>query len=503
MAEHKEAEYKLYFGDIHNHNAMGYGKGTLERSIEIARSHLDFFAFTGHSSWHDCEPMEGGRESHWYRGFERHNRNWDKIRRLMAEANEEGKFVAILGFEWHSSHYGDHCVLFPEDYEPLVMPDNLEELRKFCLEHDALMIPHHLANPQGRRGVNWEVFEESCSPIVEIFSEHGNSEEDRGLYPYFNHSFGGRVTTNTVRYALNRGLRFGFYASTDSHRGFPGAHGEGVMAVWAGGLDRKSLFEAFRARRTYGLTGDRIEVDFRVNGEPMGSEIKVGKEVEVFYDVSGRDEIDAVELIRDGRIVHRKFPEADGMGEDLEWDKPIQFRLEWGWGPWGDLALDRISDWEFEVELHGGKIHRYFVNWQSGPFDENRRHTAACTGENRISVRSFTSRQGAYRQNPNQSLVLEITGEGDAELALRMVKPVEQEYKTTLEALRLSGRFIPTGPFPKESMLLHRAVSHKTSSLRNSVTIPVEKSDPGYLYLRVRQKNGHYAWASPVFYNAE
>ena len=34
-------------------------------SIDVARTHLDFFAFTGHSSWHDMEPMEGGRESHW------------------------------------------------------------------------------------------------------------------------------------------------------------------------------------------------------------------------------------------------------------------------------------------------------------------------------------------------------------------------------------------------------------------------------------------------------
>ncbi len=51
-----------FFGDIHNHNALGYGLGSLERSIEIARSHLDFFAFTGHSSWHDLVSMEGGRE---------------------------------------------------------------------------------------------------------------------------------------------------------------------------------------------------------------------------------------------------------------------------------------------------------------------------------------------------------------------------------------------------------------------------------------------------------
>ena len=29
----------IYFGDIHNHNALGYGKGSLQRSIEIAREY--------------------------------------------------------------------------------------------------------------------------------------------------------------------------------------------------------------------------------------------------------------------------------------------------------------------------------------------------------------------------------------------------------------------------------------------------------------------------------
>jgi hypothetical protein len=56
-------EYRVYWGDLHNHNTVGlyhYTKGTLERSIDIAQSHLDFFAFTGHAQWHDMPPMPGG-----------------------------------------------------------------------------------------------------------------------------------------------------------------------------------------------------------------------------------------------------------------------------------------------------------------------------------------------------------------------------------------------------------------------------------------------------------
>ena len=74
-----------------------------------------------------------------------------------------------------------------------------EALRRFCLAEGALMIPHHVAYPEGRRGANWSVFREDCTPVVEIFSEHGNSEDDRGPYPFYTHSMGGRETANTAR----------------------------------------------------------------------------------------------------------------------------------------------------------------------------------------------------------------------------------------------------------------------------------------------------------------
>lgn len=35
---------RILFGDIHNHNAQGCGLGSMERSIDIVRTHLDFFA---------------------------------------------------------------------------------------------------------------------------------------------------------------------------------------------------------------------------------------------------------------------------------------------------------------------------------------------------------------------------------------------------------------------------------------------------------------------------
>lgn len=490
------APYRILYGDIHNHNALGYGVGSMERSIDVARTHLDFFAFTGHSSWHDMVPMEGGREAHWQKGFERLQAGWPDVQRLIADANRDGEFAAFLGFEWHSSHFGDQCVVFPDDHQPICRAQDIQELRRFCGAKGALMIPHHLAYPSGVRGVNWEVFDPCCTPVVEIFSEHGNSEDDRGPFPFFNHSMGGRVTANTVRAALARGLEFGFVASSDSHSGFPGAYGEGLMAALCTDLSRAAILDAINARRTYALTGDRIAVELDVDGAPMGARIDCGRQVQMRYAVEGRDELDGVEVVQDGHVVHRSFAQPQVKAPE---GAPFQVRLEWGWGPWGDLALERIADWEFEIAIEGGLLLRYFPCLQSGPFDEARRHRFQRVGEQGLKVVSYSSRKGAYRQNPNQSLVLEIAGDAATRLALHVTRPMSSRFDTTAGALAEGSMFCPTGPFPKESCLWHRLLPCTATRIEDRVTLDVPAAARSSAYLRVRQHNGHMAWASPVF----
>lgn len=490
--------WRIVFGDIHNHNSHGYGVGSMARTIEVARTHLDFFAFTGHAAWHDLEPMEGGREAHWLRGFERLRQTWPEVQQQIADANHDGVFCAFLGFEWHSSRFGDQCVIFPRDHRPLCTPDRIEDLRRFCLAEGALMIPHHLAYPRGRRGVNWDVFDEACTPVVEIYSEHGNSEDDRGPFPMVTHSFGGRQTAGTVRWALGRGLRFGFVGSSDDHAGFPGAYGEGLMAALVEDLTRPAILAAIRARRTCALTGDRIEVGFTVDGAPMGATIAAGREVEAAWEVHGRDELEVVEVIQDGVTVHRDFArEALPAAEALA--APVQVRLEWGWGPWTALALDRVADWRLEVAVEGGRLGRVFPCLQSGPFDEARRHRFARDGD-RLAIRSYTARRGAYRENPNQSVVLEVAGDAATALRVTLHEPAQAVSTARLGELHERSQHVAVGPFPAESCQWHRLVPLAASSVRGRARLAVP-SGRSYVYLRVKQRNGHLAWASPVFLN--
>jgi hypothetical protein len=492
--------YRIVYGDIHNHNAHGYGVGSIERSLEVARTHLDFFAFTGHSSWHDLPSMEGARERHWVEGFQRLKTTWPRVQQVIAEGNRDGEFCAFLGFEWHSSQWGDQCVVFPQDHRPIFYAADPEKLRAFCKEERALMIPHHLAYPKGRRGVNWDVFREDCTPVVEIYSEHGNSEDDRGPFPFFTHSMGGRETANTARAALDAGLRFGFVGSSDDHAGFPGAYGEGLMAALVTDFTRQGIFEAIRARRTYALTGDRIELEFAVEGAPMGASIDAGGKAEVSCAVRGRDELDVVEIIQDGRIVQRFFSQ-EFLPEKSVYESPVQLRLEWGWGPWGALALDRVCDWAMQVNVQGGRIARFFPCLQSMPFDEKRRHRFERQGEAGLAIRSYTARQNAYRENPNQSVVLEIEGGVDTVLELSLTEPVEQRSRHALDELRRRSVNRFTGPFPREAWQWHRLVPLGSSSLEGRCALDMPAGRRSYAYLRARQKNGHIAWGSPVFLN--
>ena len=397
-----------------------------------------------------------------------------------------------------SSQWGDQCVVFPQDNRPLFYAADPQKLRRFCQEERALMIPHHLAYPQGRRGVNWDAFHEDCdcTPVVEIFSEHGNSEDDRGPFSYYTHSMGGRETANTARAALDAGKRFGFVASSDDHAGFPGAYGEGLMAVLASDLTRDSILEAVRARRTYALTGDRIEVDFSVDGAPMGASIEAGAQVEVAFDVRGRDELDVVEIIQDGHVVHRAHAAEDAV----DFSRAFQVRLEWGWGPWGALALERICDWAMEAKLSSGRIKRVFPCLSSMPFDEARRHCFERRGEAALAIRSYTGRKDAYRENPNQSVVLELEAGADATLELTLTEPVVQTTTIKLAELAAGSKNVFTGPFPQEGWQWHRIVPLSASSVSGRCTLAVPERR-SYIYLRARQRNGHMAWASPVFVN--
>jgi hypothetical protein len=173
------SKYKLFWGDLHNHNAVGYAKGSLERSFRIARSLLDFYAFTPHSYWHDMPKVSEATFNKFHNGFKTTKERWPDVLKKCAEYHEAGKFATFPGYEWHSSRYGDYCLIFPYDNAPLKTFNNLESLQKFAREKGIIVIPHHPANRRGNRGANFETLRTNVSPVLEIYSEWGGESRAR------------------------------------------------------------------------------------------------------------------------------------------------------------------------------------------------------------------------------------------------------------------------------------------------------------------------------------
>ena len=494
------SEKNLYWGDIHNHNAIGYARGSLERSYDIARGHLDFYCFTGHSQWHDMNkiPNKHDQPEKWIRGFEVVRENWGKIVGLANEYNLPGEFVSFSGYEWHSSAYGDVCIVFPSDEAELVYIDHIRELQKFARERGAFLIPHHPAYREGRRGQNWSLLDTSVSPVVEIYSEHGNAESDRSPLPYISHSLGGRYTKTTLQWLWQQGIKAGVVASTDNHLGYPGAYGEGLVAVYADSLTRESIFEAIKARRTYGVSGDRIGLDLRLNGHAMGETIPSTTERQISVRVEGKDVIDRVEVLRNNQVIYRDHP-IDCIVQDSSWGKPVLCRVEFGWGPWVGLDMARVCDWRIKVMVDRGKVVSATPCFQSGPFDEERRNKLTNVNEGGCEIVSYTSRREAFRERATNGVILEIEGTPETELKVMLTQPIEASITKSLKELAESSDILHTGPFGAESLLLHRIAFADNYQTEFEFTDEARTGETDWYYMRVNQTNGSLAWSSPIW----
>ena len=192
--ETSEIGHNIYFGDIHNHNSVGYGLGSVERAYDIAHSHLDFYCFTPHA-YRDKDPTPP--EENVRPGYKKTYNRWNDVKELNISYYEPGKFVTLLGYERHSHVHGHFCIIFPDYDQPLIYFKQLADFKKHASERGALLIPHHPGYVEGSDGAVPRFWDSRLSPILEIFSEHGNAENDTALHDYIRHSMGPRCTAHT------------------------------------------------------------------------------------------------------------------------------------------------------------------------------------------------------------------------------------------------------------------------------------------------------------------
>jgi hypothetical protein len=310
----------FYFGDLHAHSTYSDALNDVDEFYSRYRDAYgyDFAALTDHDFLDGMELSRSELAMIWNHA--------DRVTR-------PGEFVAFYGYEWTAPALADHAgkgrtvgeghrhILYPDKTGPLISygeesANTGKKLLRRLHGVRALVIPHHTA----WSGTDWDAHDPELQRLIEICSTHGRFEfpGNRPIGYRRDHLHPGKFVLD----ALARGYRLGFVGGSDSHglrwhatemegRAHhipPGtrvgwkedAFRTGMTVILAPELTREALFAALYDRRCYATSGEPIVLDFRVNGELMGSELTTPAPPQLAVSVLGTSPIRSIDIVRSG-----------------------------------------------------------------------------------------------------------------------------------------------------------------------------------------------------------
>ena len=488
----------VYYGDIHNHCNLSYGKGTLDEALHNARLQLDFASVTVHGHWEDMpmgDPRLGYLVDYHQRGFQKARAVWQDYLEAIDAANRDSHFVTFPSFEWHSMQYGDQCIYFRDAASrEIFQAADIEEMRMALRRHrhPSFMIPHHIGYRQGFRGINWRHFTSEFSPVVEIMSFHGAAEHSDAM-PAYLHAMGPRDFASTVQYGLEQGHIFGFIGSSDHHSSHPGTYGYGQAAVWAEDLSRFGIWEAIAKRRTYAITGDRIRLEFALNGRPMGEIVLASKERWIEAAVEAGSAIDYIEVLCNNRVIRRETV----YQSVFDANRPMKVLLEMGWG-----ESVTMTDWELDLWIEGGALlgvephlrgHDITVGLDDG--DSCALSHLDCQ-EGKVTLKTRSPRNPTVTSSAVQGLTVTLSGDAGTRIHANINGvPID----LPVSSLQKGARSYYLDGFVSPCFVFHRAVPQAEYKHRFALTHHSTGEQRDWYYVRVRQHNGQWAWSSPIW----
>ncbi len=454
-------DFRPIWGDLHGQSEETLGTNTV----------FDYFAFARDKAGIDFCCHQGN-------DFQVTAQTWDKIKEATQLFNEPGRFVTLLGIEWTSNTGagGDHNIIYKGDDGPLHRASHwqiedtsdadtdrhpVEELYRIFRDQEIIIIPH-----VGGRRATLDQHLPSLEPVIEVLSA-------TGCFEWF------------LDEALERGYRVGFICGSDGHKGRPGASHPGaslfgiyggLCCAYARELTREALWEALKARRVYGTSGQRIILRFFADSHWMGEEFQSEHPPRLTGEVVGTGPLERVE-IRHGLKLARTL-----LAPGAEADASPLIRIAWSGARIKQRKRQTI--WDGSIRIEGGR----FARVEAYAFD-NPLEGILNWGPSSIEFSSTTSGDA-------DGVFIEVDGPPGARLIF------ESPIKTCSLAL---------------SEITHKTTIVEAGGIRQQVTfqrIPVEpgpnrlvfdwvaeRLEPGWnpFYLRVIQRNGAMAWSSPIY----
>ena len=491
------------FGDIHNHCDLSYGHGRFSEALSRAALQLDFVSITGHAHWPDM-PVDDPSVAHIVEfhvdGFAKLRAGWAEHYETLEAAETEGLKV-FPGYEIHSTEHGDYTIVYRDlDGAPLHLADSPAEL-KAALHRDmpnrAFAFPHHIGYRQGARGINWDTFDPSLSPFVEMNSMHGCAETSESPRSYL-HSMGPVDGHSTMEWGLAQGHVFGIVGNTDHHSAFPGSYGHGRMSVYAPRNDRDCIWQGLTSRHTNALTGPNIHLLTAIGDAIQGSIVPPAPDAVLNVEAVAGGAIECIDVIRNGRLFQRISPAlaASPIGN---LDETLLY-LELGWGARGSQHR-----WEGQIRIDAGEIIAMEPRFRGAevvsPLEgrDGEHLRAEWALKDGISHFAVTA-----EANPNNS----TTATQGIALRLRLeegavIRATLSGRQIDIPASRLREGALAgnLGPIDSPAYRFHPLPETALWQWHGSVPLgPVTAGEN--LYVRLRQTDGQMAWASPLFCQA-
>ncbi|WP_202906850.1 DUF3604 domain-containing protein [Abyssisolibacter fermentans] len=511
-------KYNIYWTDMHS-NIHSNQMKDLEKWFEHAKKLLDFWPIAYYPYYMRKDETGLGVEDIYPE--EVVNKDWEQLREFVIEKNKEG-YPMFMGFEWQGSGLdGDHNVYYLDNDQNTHRPLRYEELIKLLPLDRAIAIPHHLAYELGKRGKNWSTHNEAYSPFVEIYSSHGSSESDVTSVHMARHiHMGPRTSGCTVEDGLNKNNIFGIIASGDNHSA-PAVYGHGLMACLSEQCTKEAIWDAFLNRRVYGVTGDRIKLDFKINDYVMGSVIEnvdSSEKLEAVVNAEGSHAIDRIELLRNNVLLHVYTHSGKWEEKELKENVRFKFKVEFGWGPDRRVYEDiEKKIWQASLKVDGKilSIEKCFTNFGQ---EINNVEDDRCDFTLTTYKSSATGKWMGPSPVENEALIFEVEAPLESimnlkvdgkiyDLVVREVIEGSQLFHLRDDIEQLTKERWGFTSYYRDDPFWHNAYKFKVyqgiveDGYRASFKyeIGAKKTDCDNYRVRVYEKNGHMAWSSPIF----
>jgi hypothetical protein len=414
---------------------------------------------------------------------------------------DDGTFTVFPGYEIHSSEHGDYTILYRDlDERPLNLADSPAALRTLLEQHfgsNALAFPHHIGYRRGARGINWDSLDARLSPVLEIVSMHGCSETCLTDRPFL-HSMGPSDGHSTARHGLGLGHVFGFLGNTDHHSGYPGSYGHGRTCIYAPDNSRGALWAGLRSRRTSALTGDCSHLFIALGDHPQGSVIHGSDRSRLSIEVVAGSFIDFIDVVHNGRTVRRITPdlEPSPIGRSDAGMETILV-LELGWG-----ARGKVHRWEGSLELFDGDILAVeprlrgpeVVSPLEGSGEPGEEDHLSCEGR-QIAFQVDATANPNNMTSATQAIAARVRITDRSRIRARFGTHVIEFPASRLREGALAGNL---GPIDSPAYRFHPLPAPEQWQWQGTFDLP--SFEPGdYVYVRIRQTNNQWTWASPIF----